>query len=208
MDILKCSRCKLEKPVDEFFERKRIKRGYTYLCKVCNTKSQKEWKLAKGKKYIARKAREYKYRMGIAHPQNENAACSNYLGIWIAERILSKYFDNISRMPVNNPGFDYICSKGFKIDVKSSCRENCKNRRVGRWTFVINKNKIADYFLCIAFDNRSDLNPEHLWLIPSALINEKGAIVIYDNQNGLSKWMDYEKPIGKVLECCNSLKSA
>lgn len=51
---------------------------------------------------------------------------------------------------------------------KSSCIGKCN-----RFSFKVNKNKIADYFLCIAFDNRKNLNVKHIWLL-------KGDIIIYE----------------------------
>ncbi|MDD5527347.1 MAG: hypothetical protein PHE11_08115 [Candidatus Omnitrophica bacterium] len=168
--------------------------------------AQRQYRAALGKEACAKRSREYSYRVGRTHPAKENPKCSNWLGIWIAERVLSRYFNELKRMPPNNPGYDFLCSKGFKIDVKSGCRQSYDNRRIDRWTFVIDHNKIADYFMCLAFDNRTNLNPEHVWLIPKELVSEKHAVIIYDNRNGLSKWSAYEKPIDRVLDCCKSLK--
>ncbi len=102
---------------------------------------------------------------GISKPYTDNKKCSSYLGVGIAERVLSHVFKNVELMPMSNPGYDFICNHGKKIDVKSSCRYF----HIGRsdsWMFTINKNTSADYFLCIAFDDREHLNPEHVWLIP------------------------------------------
>ena len=99
-----------------------------------------------------------------------NKSCSQYLGIHIAERILSHIFHNVEQMPYNNPGYDLICGNGYKIDVKSVCHvKDIPNK----WNFPIRRNKIPDYFLCLAFDNREDLNPKHIWLIPGHIINNK-----------------------------------
>ena len=206
MKTLICNKCYLEKPITDFFRRPQITRGYSYSCKVCHMEAQRQYRAALGKEACAKRSREYSYHVGRTHPAKENPKCSNWLGIWIAERVLSRYFNELKRMPPNNPGYDFLCSKGFKIDVKSGCRQSYDNRRIDRWTFVINHNKIADYFLCLAFDNRTNLNPEHVWLIPKELVSEKHAVIIYDNRNGLSKWSAYEKPIDRVLDCCKSLK--
>ena len=133
-------------------------------------------------------------------PYTENPKCALFLGIHIAERILSNYFDDITRMPYGNPGYDYICKRGYKIDVKSSTM--CKDH----WNFSIKRNKIADYFLCIAFDNRESLTPIHLWLIPGSIINQKSSINVYSKEWSLSKWKQYEKSLDKVMECCEKLK--
>ena len=129
-----------------------------------------------------------------------NPNCSSYLGIHIAERVLSKIFKNVERMSVINPGYDFICNKNYKIDVKSATM----NKKYDFWKFSIKKNKIADYFLCLAFDNRYDLNPQYLWLIPSELLNSKTNATI--SKSTLQKWKEYEKPIDEVISCCDILR--
>ncbi len=103
-------------------------------------------------------------------------------------------------MPPNNHGFDFYCGKVHKVDVKSSANGD-KN---DSWSFGIRKNAIADYFLCIAFDNRDDLNPEHLWLIPGNDVNHLVHLGI--SKSTISKWSQYEQPLDKVLACCNKMK--
>ena len=53
-------------------------------------------------------------------------------GHLFAERVLSKVFKNVIRQPHYTPGFDFICGRGFKIDVKSACM-----RTSGSWMFHI-----------------------------------------------------------------------
>ena len=128
-----------------------------------------------------------------------NKNCSQYLGCYIAEQILSKIFKDVKVMPQQNHGYDIICNQDKKIDIKSSATGYKDN-----WHFNIWRNKIADYFLCIAFDNREDLNPVHLWLIPGEDINHLTGIEILKSK--LSKWSKYEQPIDKVITCCNEMK--
>jgi len=132
-----------------------------------------------------------------------NKNCSVFLGVYVAERVLSHVFKDVERMPFNNPGYDFICNKGFKIDVKSSCL-----RTNNSYYFNIKYNKIADYFLLIGFDNRKDLNPQHIWLIKNNLVNEIKALIITNNINGLSKYSNYEltEKLKETIECCNKLK--
>lgn len=129
----------------------------------------------------------------------KNKECSNYLGIVIAEQMLSKIFKNIQIMPYSNHGFDIICNHNKKIDIKSSA-----TGYKGYWSFAINKNQVADYFLCIAFDNRDDLNPVHLWLIPGNVINH--LILAQISKSTLEKWSKYEQPLDKVIVCCDQMK--
>lgn len=147
----------------------------------------------------------YDHEKGISKLMYLNKSCSSYLGL-MAEKLLSKVFKDVNRMPYGHKGFDFKCSKGMKIDVKSSVllfRKNKPNYK-GFWTFTIKRNIIPDYFLCIAFDNRTDKNPQHLWLIPAEKINHKVGLIISKNQT--HKWSQYELPLEKTLECCESIK--
>ena len=129
-----------------------------------------------------------------------NKLCPTFLGD-IAEQVLSYVYHDVERMPRNNPGFDFICGKGFKVDVKSACPNKV---RPNQWLFHINKNKNADYFLCLAFDNRDELNPQYLWLIPGYDINDNFNVGI--SRSTLSKWDKYKHLINKVTLCCNKIK--
>jgi hypothetical protein len=129
-----------------------------------------------------------------------------YLGCFVAEGVLSKYFKNVVRMPMNNPGFDFICQNGFKIDVKSAClfkgtHKNCS------WTFIVNKNVVADYFLMLGFDDRKSLNPLRLWLVPGMDVNMMASVNITNSERGLSKWEKYERPLGGVISECESFRA-
>jgi len=148
-----------------------------------------------------------------------NKDCGVFLGCHVAERILSHVFKDVDRMPYGNKGFDFICNKGYKIDSKSSCL------RHDIYWFQIKHNKIADYFLCIGFDNREDLNPQHIWLIKSDEIminytrfkklnherskklNELNTLTIANSK--LLKYSKYEltDKLKETIECCSTLKN-
>ena len=148
----------------------------------------------------------YNHKIGKYQSMSKNKLCSFYLGIIIAEKLLSKVFKDVEEMPYGNAGFDFKCNKDMKIDVKSSVLHFDKRRLndKGNWAFSIKKNIIANYFLCIAFDNRINLNPQHLWLIPAEKINHLSGLGISKLQT--QKWSKYEKSLDKTLECCNELK--
>lgn len=153
--------------------------------------------------YVAR----WKHATGRCVPMSENKECASYLGIYVTERALSKFFDHIERMPYSNPGFDYICGRGFKIDVKSACLQ-VSNGIPGRvWGFRIKHNKVADYFLCVAFDNRESLAPQHIWLIPGKIVNDHIGIYIANNPKSLARWSKYEQPLERVVSCCDKIRS-
>ena len=178
------------------------------LCEKCyyhkylkNNLDRKEKKKIYDKKYLKNR-KEKRYKNG-SQPMNENKSCSSYLGVHIAEQVLSKVFKDVQQMVYGNPGYDFICSNGYKIDVKSSCKHK-RNNRSNIWTFSIKKNTISDYFLCLAFDNRTDLNPLYIWLIPNSIVNDK--MIISISESTINKWNKYKLNINKVINCCNTLK--
>lgn len=183
----------------------------TKLCPVCNeTKDWSEFYIRKSGKLINTPSSYCKLCTNIVTNHKDintpiNKSCPRWLGEHVAEQILAKSFKNVIRMPKNNPGFDFICGKGKRIDVKSSClRSNkCLTKH---WTFLIKKNQIAEYFLLLGFDNREDLNPLHVWLVPAEVINNKSAIEISSSDKILKKWSQFEQSLDKVLECCNAMK--
>ena len=132
-----------------------------------------------------------------------NKESAQYLGITCAEEVLEKIFKNVKKMPSNNSGFDFICGKGYKVDSKASCI-HIYDKQSNNWTFGINKNKTADYFACLAFDNRDDINPLYFWLIPGNIVNDKTKIAI--SESTINKWDEYRQDINKVINCCNNLK--
>lgn len=144
-----------------------------------------------------------KRKRGIL-PMAENKTCGLFLGVHVAEKVLSYVFNNVVRQPVTNPGFDFICNKGKKIDVKSSCL-NHQKYKTPCWSFHIDRNKIADYFLCLAFDNRKDLTPLHMWLLPADKFNHMSGTRI--SMNRIAKWNQYAINIDKVSNCCDIMRN-
>ena len=130
-----------------------------------------------------------------------NKESTNYLGINCAEQVLSNVFKNVEKMLYGNPGYDFICGRGYKVDSKACCRSKGK---YNSWKFNIKKNKTADYFALLAFDNREDTNPLHFWLIPGNIVNDKTNISI--SESTISKWDEYKRDVSKIISCCNILK--
>ena len=161
--------------------------------------SKKYYKDHRDEKLIYTK--QYRERqIGYGGGSEMNKNCPTYLGITIAEQILSHIFKNVQIMPYGNHGYDFKCGKGYLVDVKSACF--IKNYSI--WSFHIRQNLIADYFLCLGFDNREDLNPLHLWLIPANDINHLTQASI--SESTLDKWSEYEQSLDEVLVCCNKMK--
>ena len=138
---------------------------------------------------------------GLSIAENKNS--TQYLGIYIAERLLFNIFQDPIMMPHGTCGYDAICRNNYKIDVKSSVL--LKNKR---WYFNIKQNKVADAFLCIAFNNRVNLNVQHIWLIPGTDIirkkqlNELKSLVIYNTDYSRTSVAKYE--LGDKLEQANN----
>ena len=101
-------------------------------------------------------------------------------------------------MPYGNKGFDFICCHNKNIDVKSSCL-----RKSGGWIFHIDHNIVADYFLCIAFDNRDDLTPLHVWLIPGSTINHLQSTGI--SPSTVHRWDEYMIDHSKISTCFSEM---
>lgn len=190
-----CRKCRTELTEENWYASKRKENNR--ICKECDSTRAKEWRKAhpeKAKIYRTRTSRK------AGHiPFNENKECTVYLGVHVAERVLSHVFKDVKVMPLCNPGYDFICNKGKKIDVKSSCLH-----KSGKWGFGIKHNTTADFFLCLAFDNRKALNPLHAWLIPGAKINHlKGTSI---RQGTIHKWDAYRLDTTKISDCCDSMR--
>lgn len=146
--------------------------------------------------------RNRNHRLGLRTPMEKNKKCSSFLGVVIAEDILSRIFEGVKRMPTNNKKYDLICNRGYKIDAKSSTLSR------NEWGFKIRQNTVADYFLCLGFDNREDLNPIKIWLIPGSKVNHLKKLSIRNSKISLDKWASYERPIdlNKAIICCDSMR--
>jgi hypothetical protein len=142
---------------------------------------------------------------GKCRPMSEAKDCSMYLGVYVAERALSRFFDHIERMPMCNPGFDFLCGRGYKIDVKSACLRE-QSRGSAKWQFYIGRNEAADYFLCLAFDNRENLEPKYVWLIPGKIVNNHALISISDTEKSRARFSAYLQPLDRVNACCEQMR--
>ena len=179
----------------------------------CKTSTEYRNHCANNAGYIdyAERQKEYRYDTGRSGLMSENKDCSLYLGVNIAERILAHVFkkENVERMPHGHKGYDFICGKGYKVDVKSSSLLSGNG-----WYFHIEHNEIAEQFLLLAFGKRpkDDKNPKpmQLWLIPNDVIIrhrkfwKRGTIAIKNTPKGLREFKKYElkKGLERIIECC------
>ena len=133
---------------------------------------------------------------------SEAKESSAYLG-YISEIVLAGAFHNVERAPPNNPGWDFKCGRRMLIDAKAACL----NKRGAGWQFSIRRNKIANYFLLLAFGDRKTLAPMHVWLVPGEMINSKTGITIACSSLSIDLWKKYERPLDKIAENCDLLRS-
>ncbi len=184
-----CPQCKQVLPASAFHKAKGTLDGLRAWCGACEVDHCREWR----------------HQKNLHKPLDENKACSSYLGVYIAERLLPGVFKGaIERMPYGHKGFDFLCEKRKRIDVKSGCLIAYRGHY--KWGFKINQNKEADFFLLIAFNNREDLTPMHCWLLPGKLISHLITLSIHNSAKVLEKWAEYEKPLDDVLSCCQQLR--
>lgn len=225
-DVPVCTRCGEELANDNWAPSRQQKN--THICKKCENAYGKEYRRndqhnIKSKRLfsvIVERTNIYQYLIYRAPTDNiiindtikyneykttptNNKECSTYLGVNIAEEVLSKMFKNVVRMPYGNRGYDFICNKGMKIDSKSSTIHNNPNG-LGRWMFKTNHNTIGDYFIFLAFDDRTHLVPLHIWMIPTEYFDGVGSASV--SMTTLDKWDEYRLPLDKVVKCCDTLR--
>lgn len=107
--------------------------------------------------------REYKHRIGKHLPREFNEECTAWFGEF-TENLMIQTFEDPIKMPYGNPGFDWKCKNGDKIDNKGRClRYDKRPGRSSSWIFQIEYNNIADWFILSAWDDRDSLTPLHVW---------------------------------------------
>lgn len=205
-----CSKCHETKPLDEFYKQKKGKFGKHAACKKCSNEESRNYSREHKKE-----RKEYQEKYNQEHKDEiikkkgnksmyKNKTCSQYLGIVIGERLLYHLFKNVEVMPRGNIGYDFICNNGKKIDVKTSCL-TLQTKRYPHWKFKIKQNKVADFFILVAFDNRINLKPLHIWIIPGKEINENESKSI--RPSTVHKWNRWKRSIEEVQMCCTEMKN-
>ena len=131
----------------------------------------------------------------------KNKKCPQFLGISIGGHLCKHHFKDVEVMPRNRRGYDIVCNKGKKIDVKISCATFTENRKNQSFHFRIEKNKIADYFILIALDNGKDINILNLWIVPGHEVNNKSNITT--SLKTMHKWNKWKRDIKEIKICQN-----
>ena len=134
------------------------------------------------------------YYPGMPDPIKENRMDKRFIGVYIAENGVAKIYEESKRMPYNNPGYDIICPRGYKIDVKATVLN-----QHNMFGFGIKKNKVADYFALVGFNNIIELEPLRMWIIRNDeyvnkhKISELSRFVIPNERLYIEKYQKYEK---------------
>ena len=191
----KCSDCSEVKSLDEFHNDKTKKDGKRNQCKECKKEYDKnDYENGGGREKLG------------CHSMYENKSSAQYIGIVINERLIKHLYPDAVMNNYGFPGYDFTCQKGKKVDAKASAihiRQNV-NSRVVNWQFAIRRNKIPDFFLCVAYNNIDNPTPLHIWMIPAEEINDQSGIKI--SATTIHKWNRWKIDIDKAQACCTAMK--
>ena len=169
------------------------------ICKNCKKEYDRSWRKENPDKARAAWTRSHRKNGNLS--MNENKDSPAFLGVYVNERLIRLHFKDVEVFPYGHPGYDFICNKNMKIDGKSSCLT-----ADGRWIFAIDRNTEADYFLCVAYDDREHLNIMHVWMIPGKDVNDHVSISIQPST--VHKWDKYIYDIDRFSSCCNAMKDS
>lgn len=180
---------------------------------IC-TKCANEGKIVKAyskNKYLCRRhhaeyIRNWRHATGRNRPMADAPDSASYLGIVIAEKVVQALMPGaVKHMPNNNPGYDFICGRGYKVDVKSAALV-ASGPRSKYWVFHPNYNTIADYFVLLAFDTRDKLNPQYVWVVPGHVINRQRSLSITPGGGNEKLFKPYLHDPSAIIACCNTMK--
>lgn len=130
-----------------------------------------EWRNAQAQKIgfddEAERKKISNWERGIQRPIDEAKDSSSYFGVCIGEKYVSQTFDNPKMMPYGNPGYDWECKNGLKIQHEARClcrSEYATDGTNPQFKFThIDYNKVADVFILSGWKDRKSLEPLHVW---------------------------------------------
>ena len=159
------------------------------------------------------------WNSGRRSPYFENENCTMYLGISIGEELFKEflltYFERVIGFHPHNRGFDFICkdprqefidrhphlrlerNKEYMIQLKLLCLQSNDDGWNG-WNFHVDHNRIPDFYILSAWDNREYLNPIHIWMFhKNDIIRKKEfwqriSLCITNKQIYLEEYKKYE----------------
>lgn len=156
--------------------------------------------------------REWRHETGRQFPKEDNPDCSAYFGDF-TESLMIQTFECTIRMPYGNPGYDWTCKRGDKIDNKGRCL-SYRPGQSPRCKFYIGYNNIADWFILSAWDSRDNLNPLHVWafhnddIVRGRKFWRRDTFTITNTPECLKEFEKYEVTdrLYKLKELCDKLK--
>lgn len=159
--------------------------------------------------------KEYSWNKLNREPMEFNEYCASHFGDF-TESLMIQTFEDAIRMPNNNPGFDWTCKRGDKIDNKGRCLSySDRSPNWSGWHFPIRHNNIADWFILSAWDNRESKNPLHVWafhkndIVRERKFWKRESFLITNTPECLKEFEKYEvtNRLYKLKELCNRLKN-
>lgn len=116
-----------------------------------------------GYKNEAERAKINRWERGVQRPIEEAKDSPTYFGVCIGEKYVSQTFDNPKMMPYGNPGYDWECKNGLKIqhEARCLCKSECASEGTNpQFKFThIDYNKVADVFILSGWKDRESLEP-------------------------------------------------
>jgi hypothetical protein len=174
----------------------------------CKTRKEYETKCAQnlGFKDRAEERRERRHESGEGLAIDDKDS-PTFFGKF-TENLMIQTFENVITVRHNNPGFDWICKNGDKIENKSACLKDGNSR----WTFNVKYNKIADWFIFSAWDNRDSLTPLYVWIlhkndmVRGRKVCEFEGLSILNNPSGLKDFEEYLtiNRLERIKKLCNA----
>lgn len=167
-----------------------------------------------GFKDSSERRKEWTHDTGRNLPKELNKDCPAWFGDFICENYVMKTFEDPVKMVYGNPGYDWLCKRGEKIDHKGSCLMELNSNKTIGWQFHIRYNNIADYFTLSAWDNRDSLIPLHVWVFHKNDIVRGRKFCKFENfgitnspktLKELEKWEVTDR-LDKLREICNRIK--
>lgn len=184
----------------------------------CNTEKEYRDKCARsaGFKDSAEQHRDYyrewTHETGRNFPAEDNPDCPRCFGDF-TENLMIQTFEDAIKMSSNNPGYDWTCNRGYKIDNKGACLQYIDGKSP-KWLFNIIYNDIADWFILSAWDNRDSLTPLHVWafhkndIVRGRKFWRRTGFSVINTPKGLKEFEKYEiiNRLEKLKELRNKYK--
>lgn len=129
MEKLTCRVCNIEKPIEEFAKHKRMKLGYDYICKKCNSEKSTKWANNNRERYLNRlKDWHKKNKEGVYQKQkNRNLEISKFIEDYKNDKSCSICGYNKCKKALH---FHHVDEKEKEFNISESIRETTNIERI------------------------------------------------------------------------------